>query len=81
MTRHNPIRRGPIAGQRRTLGAPATRSATRANPIPFTKEPVPSAKPADNQSGMPKPPTGVHKPINTDSERGAAMDWLDELGS
>ncbi|MGH3635330.1 MAG: hypothetical protein ACRDS0_23455 [Pseudonocardiaceae bacterium] len=42
---------------------------------------MPSAKPADNQSGMPKPPTGVHKPINTDSERGAAMDWLDELGS
>ncbi|MGH3781249.1 MAG: hypothetical protein ACRDRO_11665 [Pseudonocardiaceae bacterium] len=74
MTRH--IHRGPAAGQRHTA-----RSMTRASAIPFPKEPMPSAKPADNSSGMPKTPTGTHKPINTDSERGAAMDWLDELGS
>ncbi|MGH3546828.1 MAG: hypothetical protein ACRDQU_01595 [Pseudonocardiaceae bacterium] len=78
------VRRGPVvSGVAHPLQRGTARSMTRATPIPF-KEPVPSATPADNQSGMPKTPTGTHDPIptdDTDGDRGGLMDWLDELGS
>lgn len=73
--------------------APGAQQAQRAigvdiHPTTVGDATTTDATPAKNDTGMPKTPTGIHLPNedlsadnSNETERGAVMDWFDELGS
>ncbi|MGH3549863.1 MAG: hypothetical protein ACRDQU_17485 [Pseudonocardiaceae bacterium] len=93
MTRN--INRGPTTGLRRAVGTAAGAQrvqravALDTHPTTVGDATTTDATPAKNDTGMPVTPTGAD-PANAipddgkaddEVDRGAGMEWLDELGS